>query len=100
MSFVVVRLFRREVLLPGVGFGDLLDDGVACAYEGEHVAAKEEGFGEQAEDGRGRGDAADLPRGHGADREFSRERGEVAWRPNSGARRRPRWCASRGSGGQ
>ena len=42
----------------------------------------------------------DLPRGHGADREFSRERGEVAWRPNSGARRRPRWCASRGSGGQ
>jgi len=36
-------------LLPGVGFSDLLDDGVALAQKLTHVAAKNEVFGDPAE---------------------------------------------------
>jgi len=47
---------RREISLPVVRFGDLFDDGIAFAKEGQHVTAKEEGFGEWAKDGKRSGD--------------------------------------------
>jgi hypothetical protein len=40
-------------LLPVVRFGDSFDNRVAFAKKRKHIAAKEEDFGERAEEGRG-----------------------------------------------
>src|SRR5205823_4011798 len=49
-----------KIAFPVGGFGDSLDDGVAFAKEGQHVAAEEEGFGQRAENGEWGGDAEEV----------------------------------------
>ena len=46
--------------MPVGGFGDLFDDGVAFAKEGQHVAAEEEGFGQWTENGERGGYAEEV----------------------------------------
>ena len=45
------------MLLPSVGFGDLLDDGVALAEQVGHVAAQDDAFGDPAQRAEWRGEA-------------------------------------------
>jgi len=51
---------------PGIGFGDLLDDGVALAEQAAHVAGEDEALGEWAEQGDGGGEAEVVAHAGGA----------------------------------